>query len=573
MIEVLKQYWILLAILVLFMMLALYVLYTYFASKDFDKRYKEIIKRVKVIYYIPIKNKLDNLEKMAKYSDIYKRGVVIWSRMYNDIVDNELTGVSAWLEHIKNARDDRDYDKASSLIAELLPKIEVLELKVNALNDQLDKAREVEILQKKELERNKERWSKLKIAYNTSRPLLHEFHTYLDGVIKGVDTQFSSCIVAINEGRADEARKTIDRIEDNLIEFGKAIDTIPDISSLCNHVIPDNLDKLTEKVNEGRLKSIGFHHLNFEKAVQDIKSDCARVLELIEKDKINEAIELCNTLHHEELTLEKKVEAEFTAAIAIGEFYPKIKSNFDDLTMVISDVEPEIKKAVETAKLSEEDLQIVAELKDSFKNVRKIANKLEGAIRNKLQHSTVELLKGIEYLDKMIVKTKLTFERQITVLKTADISAKRASNEIKEQNFALIQMENSLLTCKYKLEKADELKQIVDIKIKLDKLTDDLKKPDTILSSINKELTITRELIGLLSDTINKKLKTVALAEQAIVVGNRYLGTDPKFDKALIASQVRFDSGNYDESLSGLLKTFKKFSIDVTDELGGELDE
>lgn len=573
MFDVLFKYWPFFATLALLIMLSIYILYNYFSAKEFDQRSNEIIKRVKVLYKIPIKNKLANLEKMARYSDVYAKGYKIWSAKYRDIIENELHGVTLWLDHIKEAREDRDYHRAQGLIAELLPKLEVLELKVNSLNDELEKSREVEKLQKKELERNRERWTKLKNAYSTSRALLHDFHKYLDSVVISIDDKFKLCNKYINEGKASDARKIITSIEDQLIEFGKAIETIPDITSLCKDVIPNSLARLEERVKYGRSNSISFIKIQFEKTSHDIRTDCALVLEYIENDKINEAIELCNIIHHDQRNLEAKIEAEFKAQIAISEFYPTVRARFEELANIISEIEPEIKKAVETSKLSNEDLEIVSSLKGAFENVCNKADKLELALRDKLKHSMVELLSGVEYLDKLISETKLIFDRQITVLKTADISSNRASKELREQNLALIQLENELITTKYKIKKAEDIKQITMIKKRLDKLTDDIKNTDVNVSLINKELTKTRDEIGVLTQYISNKLKTAKLSEKAIVYANRYIASDSTMPKVITAAQVRFENGDYDECLSGLLTKFKKLNIDVSAELGGEISD
>ena len=58
-----------------------------------------------------------------------------------------------------------------------------------------------------------------------------------------------------------------------------------------------------------------------------------------------------------------------------------------------------------------------------------------------------------------------------------------------------------------------------------------------------------------LYQTASSTVKTAAMAEMAIVYGNRYRSSNKEVENGLIASEKAFNKGNYKESLEIVLNT------------------
>ncbi len=95
-----------------------------------------------------------------------------------------------------------------------------------------------------------------------------------------------------------------------------------------------------------------------------------------------------------------------------------------------------------------------------------------------------------------------------------------------------------------------ELKEAYDSVLEINK---EIEKKPISIKTLNLRVDTAQDLALKLYQTASTTTKTAAMAEMAIVYGNRYRSSYKEVEKGLIASEKAFMKGNYQESLEIVL--------------------
>jgi len=124
----------------------------------------------------------------------------------------------------------------------------------------------------------------------------------------------------------------------------------------------------------------------------------------------------------------------------------------------------------------------------------------------------------------------------------------------------LYEIKNIINNSKYKIKDYDlpviperfyiELKAAYDA---IGEINKEIEKKPISIKTLNLRVDTAQDLSLKLYQTASSTTKTAAMAEMAIVYGNRYRSSNKEVEKGLIASEKAFYKGNYKESLEIIL--------------------
>ena len=96
---------------------------------------------------------------------------------------------------------------------------------------------------------------------------------------------------------------------------------------------------------------------------------------------------------------------------------------------------------------------------------------------------------------------------------------------------------------------------IDNIKTNSKEINIEIEKKPISIKTLNLRVDTARDLALKLYQTASTTTKTAAMAEMAIVYGNRYLSSNREVEEGLKASTVLFEKGEYKDSLEKVLNT------------------
>lgn len=494
---------------------------------------------------------LDKAEKLANNKKL-QADVNDWKKRFDELEKVDLPFLTDELVEAETACVNADYDQANTLLLNAEKDIFHVKAKSIKLLSEIKDLTESE-------ERNRETVTKLKslyrevvFKYNKHKNDYTGVNTPIELQFENIDKLFSAFEVAIQKKNYDEFGRIVKALDDMINNINIVVEEAPTILLISNMILPKKMKDI-ENIAE-KLKRDGYNieYLNIEYNIAETNKKISEILDRLKVLNLQDSIFDLKTLvdYYEKIYTdfdnEKRGKREYERGIInVGERLNKMSS-------IVRNLYSEIDNIKDTYDLSNEEIKVVDEInkdllevKESFKliNDRTLARVMPySKLNNECELVAVNLSK---------VEDKLE-----TTLKNLG-SLKEDEARAREQ---LFEIKNIINNSKYKIKDYNlpiipekfyvELKEAVDA---IGEINKEIEKKPISIKTLNLRVDTAQDLALKLYQTASSATKTAAMAEMAIVYGNRYRSTNREVELGLIASTKAFNKGNYKESLEIIL--------------------
>lgn len=494
---------------------------------------------------------LDKAEKLANNKKL-QADVIDWKKRFDELEKVDLPFLTDELVEAETACVNADYDQANTLLLNAEKDIFHVKAKSIKLLSEIKDLTESE-------ERNRETVTKLKslyrevvFKYNKHKNDYTGVNTPIELQFENIDKLFSAFEVAIQKKNYDEFGRIVKALDDMINNINIVVEEAPTILLISNMILPKKMKDI-ENIAE-KLKRDGYNieYLNIEYNIAETNKKISEILDRLKVLNLQDSIFDLKTLvdYYEKIYTdfdnEKRGKREYERGIInVGERLNKMSS-------IVRNLYSEIDNIKDTYDLSNEEIKVVDEInkdllevKESFKliNDRTLARVMPySKLNNECELVAVNLSK---------VEDKLE-----TTLKNLG-SLKEDEARAREQ---LFEIKNIINNSKYKIKDYNlpiipekfyvELKEAVDA---IGEINKEIEKKPISIKTLNLRVDTAQDLALKLYQTASSATKTAAMAEMAIVYGNRYRSTNREVELGLIASTKAFNKGNYKESLEIIL--------------------
>jgi septation ring formation regulator len=221
-------------------------------------------------------------------------------------------------------------------------------------------------------------------------------------------------------------------------------------------------------------------------------------------------------------------------------------------TSIVKNLYLEIGNIKDTYDLSDDEVKIVDEINNELNEVKESFK----AINDRTLIKVMPYSRLSNECEMVAVNLSKVEDKLETTLKNLG-SLKEDEARARDQ---LYEIKNIINNSKYKIKDYDlplipskfyiELKEAYDAVKEINKEID--KKPISI-KTLNLRVDTARDLALKLYQTASSTTKTAAMAEMAIVYGNRYRSSNKDVEKGLIEGTKAFENGDYTKSLELVL--------------------
>ena len=330
------------------------------------------------------------------------------------------------------------------------------------------------------------------------------------------------------------------------------IEEAPTIVLMSTMILPKKMKDIETVATKMTREGYNLEYLNLEYNIEETNKKISEIMDKLNVLNLQDSIFDLKTLldYYESIYTdfdnEKRGKKDYERGIInIGERLTKV-------TAIIRNLYAEIANIKDTYDLSDEEIMVIDEInkelisvKDSFKliNDRTLSKVMPySKLSNECEMVAVNLSK---------VEDKLE-----TTLKNLG-SLKEDEARARDQ---LFEIKNIINSSKYKIKDYDlpiipknfyvELKESHDA---IKEINIELEKKPISIKTLNLRVDTARDLALKLYQTATTTTKTAAMAEMAIVYGNKYRSSNEEVEKGLIASEKAFRKGDYKESLEIIL--------------------
>ena len=496
-------------------------------------------------------SELNKAGKLANNKKIEKE-IEDWNKEFNDISAKDMDDITNDILEIENAYCEKEYNKAKSKIIETEKEIFHSKAKANKLLNTVRELTESEDRNREAITKLKSLYREIVFKYNKNKSDYKEVSNSIDLQFENIDKLFSGFEVSISKNEYEELGKIVKVLDDMIHNIGVVIDEAPTIVLMCTVMLPKKMNDIKNVSSKLVRDGYNLEYLNTDYNIEETNKKISEIMDRLNVLNLEDSIFELKTLmdYYESLyndfDNEKRGKKEYERGII------NVTERLNKVSSVIRNLYSEIEELKDTYDLTEEEVRTIDEInkdlisvKDSFKlvNDRTLTKMFPySKLDNECELVAVNLSKVEDKLEIML--------KNLGSLKEDEARARDQLLEIK----------TIINDSKYKIKDYDlpvipklfyvQLKEAGD---SVKEIVKELEKKPISIKILNLRVDTARDLALKLYQTTVSTSKTAAMAEMAIMYGNRYRSSNKEVENGLISSTKAFYKGEYKSSLEIVL--------------------
>lgn len=492
-------------------------------------------------------NKLINNKKIA--SEVEE-----WKKRFDEIEKTDMPKLTDKLIEVESYMLEKNYAEAHRSLNKAEKSIFLVKAKSIKLLNEIKELTESE-------ERNREAITKLKsvyreviFKYNKNKNDYMDVSSRIELQFENIDKLFSAFEVAVQNSEYDELGKIVKVLDDMIHNISIVIEEAPTIVMMATMILPKKMKDIKSVSNKMIREGYNLEYLNIDYNIEETNKKIAEIMDKLYVLNLQDSIFDLKTLLDYYETLYSDFDAEKRGKKEYERGLININERISKVSSIIRNLYAEIDNIKDTYDLSDDEIKVIDEInkeliavKDSFKLV-KDRTLIKVMPYSKLS-SEIEMV--AVSLSKVEDKLETTL-KNLGSLKEDEARARDQLSEIKtiinNSKYRIKDYNLPVIPDKFYIELKEAHDAIKEIVKEIDK------KPISI-KTLNLRVDTARDLSLKLYQTADSMVNTAAMAEMAIVYGNRYRSSNTEVEMGLISASKAFYKGDYKNSLEIVLNT------------------
>ena len=507
-------------------------------------------------------NKVEALVNNEKMQESYDD----WQKRFKEIKDIEVPKITDALIDIEGCFADKDYKSLNDKIAKAELEIFYVKTKANFL---LDEIKEITLSE----ERNRETITKLKskyreiiAKYDKNKNDYKEVSAPLELQFENVDKLFAAFEVAMEASSYEEVGKIVKGIDDLVGNLRIVVDEAPTIILIGKNLIPNKMKEI--KAINKRLVEAGYnldylnitHNINeAEKKIQDI---FARLNVLNVEDSI---FELKTILDYFDATY-NDFDREKQARKIFEEYIRKVLVKANKLEKINNGLYRKLDVIKYSYDLTNDDVKVIEVIRQELKAIKKDYNEIVDAHRNK-SFAYTRLGKEMERLNVRLTKCEEKLDVALRSLGSLEEDEQRAHEQLEEIKEILKKAKDKINSYKLPVVPNSYYVQLSEANVAIKEMVKEMNKKPISIKTLNIRVDTARDLVLKLYNTSNEVVKTAAMAEVAIMYGNRYRPVNHNLDIELTRAEDLFFKGDFKKALENTIRSINVIEPGIHEKL------
>ena len=492
-------------------------------------------------------NKLINNKKIA--SEVEE-----WKKRFDDIEKNDMPKLTDKLIEVENYMLEKNYAEAHRSLNKAEKSIFYVKAKSIKLLNEIKELTESE-------ERNREAITKLKsiyrevvFKYNKNKNDYMDVSSRIELQFENIDKLFSAFEVAVQNSEYDELGKIVKALDDMIHNISIVIEEAPTIAMMATMVLPKKMKDIKSLATKMTREGYNLEYLNIDYNIEETNKKIAEIMDRLYVLNLQDSIFDLKTLLDYYETLYSDFDAEKRGKKEYERGLINISERISKVSSIIRNLYSEIDNIKDTYDLSDDEIKVIDEInkdliavKDSFKLVKDrtlIKVMPYSKLSSEIEMVAVNLSKVEDKLESTL--------KNLGSLKEDEARARDQLSEIKaiinNSKYKIKDYNLPVIPDKFYIELKEAHDAIKEIVKEIDK------KPISI-KTLNLRVDTARDLSLKLYQTADSLVNTAAMAEMAIVYGNRYRSSNTEVEMGLISASKSFYKGDYKNSLEIVLNT------------------
>lgn len=520
------------------------------------------------------KNKIDStpitpeLSKIESYLKNDKLEVMYsgWKTRLDDIKNNQIPKISDLLLEAEYSLKQSDYKNTMYKIAKLEMEIYKVRTSSSFLLNEIKEITTSEEKNRAIITKLKAKYRTLYQKYNETKSEFGEIATSVDLQFENISKKFEEFEKVMEQNDYIEITNVIKAVDEMLKHMEIILEEVPVIVIMATNILPKKIAEVEKTYKTMEQKGYPLDYLNIEYNIEEANKKIVDVMDRTRVLNLEDGLFELKVLMEYFDSIFDDFEKEKLERTNYEESNHKFKEKLSKITTIINEVFSQTEELKNLYNLSEEDINILLEIKTETEKLNEDYKVLIDHTGNNT-FAFSKLTREIENLFLKLVDIEERLDNTLNMIgnmRDDEIRARQQLEEIKiilKESKAKIREYNlPIIPKKYFVELNEAQEAIKEIIIELQK------KPINT-EILNTRVDTARDLVFKLFGQTKEMMKTAMFAEMAIVYGNRYRSDIEELDKHLTYSEVLFHKGDYQKSLEISINALNRIENGIYEKL------
>lgn len=507
-------------------------------------------------------NKVEALINNEKLQETYDD----WQKRFKEIKEVEVPKITDALIEIEDCFSEKDYKTLNDKIAKAELEIFYVKTKSNFL---LDEIKEITLSE----ERNRETITKLKAKYreiitkyNKNKNDYKEVCAPLELQFENVDKLFAAFEIAMESNSYEEVGKIVKGIDDLIGNLEVVIDEAPTIILMGKNLIPNKMKDL--KNIKARMISEGYNldYLNLDYNIEESEKKIQDVFARLNVLNVEDSIFELKTLLEYFDNIYNDFDKEKYSRKQFDEFVRKVLVRANKLEKINNGLYKKLDVIKYSYDLTDDDVKVIEVIKKELALIKKDYNEIVDAHRNK-SFAFTRLAKEMNGLNSRLNVTEEKLGVALKSLGSLEEDEQRAHEQLNEIKSILKKAKEKIGSYKLPVIPNTYIVQLNEANIAIKEMMNEMSKTPVSIKTLNIRVDTARDLVLKLYNTSNEIVKTAAMAEVAIVYGNRYRSVNKNLDIEITKAEEYFFQGEFKRALENTIRAINVIEPGIHEKL------
>ena len=497
---------------------------------------------------------MTELSKAEKLVNNKKIGADVedWKNRFTELEEIDLPKLTDELIDVENYAMSNDYDNAFKYLDKAEKDIYHVKAKSVRLLGEIKELTESEDRNREAITKLKSIYREIVFKYNKNKTDYQNVSSRIELQFENIDKLFSAFEVAIQNKEYEELGKIVKVLDDMINNMSVVIDEAPTIIMLATMILPKKMKDI--KTVSTRMTRDGYNleYLNIDYNIEETNKTIGEIMDRLNVLNLQDSIFDLKTMLdyyeglYSDFEEEKRGKKEYERGII------NVSERLSKVSSIVRNLYSEIDNIKDTYDLNDDEVQIVDEInkeligvKDSFKLIN------DRTLSKVMPYSKLSTECELVAVNLSKVEDKLeTTLKNLGSLKEDEARARDQLYEIKNiinnSKYRIKDYNLPVIPDKFYVELKEAYDAVKEINVEIEK------KPISI-KTLNLRVDTARDLALKLYQTASSTTKTAAMAEMAIVYGNRYRTSNEEVESGLNSASKAFYKGDYKSSLEIVL--------------------
>lgn len=471
-----------------------------------------------------------------------------WKKIFEEIEKTDMSKLTDEIVDIETLCLNKDYDGCNKKITEVEMEIMHVKTKASELLDKIKNLTESEDRNREAVTKLKSLYREVVFKYNKNKTDYQDLSDRIELQFENIDKIFSTFEMAINNKEYDELSKLVKVLDDMIHNISIVIEEAPTIILMAKMILPKKMNDIKNAAEKLTREGYNIEYLNIDYNIEETNKKISEILDKLNVLNLQDSVFELKTLLDYYESLYGDFEEEKRGKKSYERGIINITERITKVSSIIKGLYAEIDNLKDTYDLSDEEVMVIDEINNELNEVKENFRRINDRTLSRVMPYS-KLSNECELVEVNLSKVEDKLE---TTLKNLG-SLKEDESRARDQ---LFEIKNIINNSRFKIKEYDlpvipnnfyvELKEAFEA---VKEITIEIEKKPISIKVLNLRVDTARDLALKLYQTATNTIKTAAMAEMAIVYGNRYKSSNEEVEKGLNQSEKAFNKGDYQHSL------------------------